>query len=618
MSCAGLWSRAPLGRSLVEGMLRAFVPAAFHISLRGDVPARIVLGEASLEAGDAELGHDSGVSIVGDIRLDGTDELARALGTAVGEHGVRWLVAEAYQRWGTEFAARLYGDFGFALWDSARRRLLLVRDAGGSRSLFYTTRGAVVAFSSHPRALLQLPGVPTDLDERAVIDFLGEFPQDERATLHAAVMRVPPAGALVVDETGARLIEYLDVTRTPERRLPHDRDYAKALRDALARAVEARAVGRVGVMLSGGLDSSSIAALAQGRAGASPIVTISGVFPEFAECDERPYQSSLVATIGSQHHEVRPDPTSDAGDFERLCQVFSDPTFIGPHWLAWPAASVARSEGVTTLLTGIDGDRVVSHGAGRFADLARERDWQGLLKELGAVHDFDWRRRLRVFGAQALFAILPDELSARLDRLDPRRHRRFAAQRSLLRADVLARQRVGERLLDVPLRPRSSREEHARSLRAPDRNWDVELLDQLGLAFGVQFAQPFFDRRVMELCFSFPGSQKRQKGWSRYVLRNAMRGLVPDAILDRRQDASFDRPYWAWARAWLRANPSPGSLEPLAPFVEVDRVAQLLRNPPKDPDSGPVDFLWRCVILSRWLRAQGLKTESFRPPVQPT
>jgi len=154
----------------------------------------------------------------------------------------------------------------------------------------------------------------------------------------------------------------------------------------------------------------------------------------------------------------------------------------------------------------------------------------------------------------------------------------------------------------------------------PDRNWDVELLDQLGGAFGLQFAQPFFDRRVMELCFSFPGSQKRHDGWSRYVLRNALDGLVPSEVPWRRRDTWFDRPYSAWRSAWLLQHPpSEAMLELLSAYLNVRTLAKLLSKLRENPNPGPVDLLWRCVIMSRWLHGPGLPcAESFQPAVQQT
>ncbi len=619
MSCAGIWSTAPLNPNVAARMLNAFVPGGLAVLTRSDDAAH-VRAAASGAPPALEEPHPSGAWLSGDLRLDALAELAESLGVAAAQRGARWLVVEAYQRWGLEFASRLYGDFGFALWDPERRRLVLARDPGGSRPIFYATSGVRVAYASHPRGLLCLDSVPRTLDQRAVLDHLGELPQEEAATLFAAVRRLPPACLLAVGESGHRVEQYVDITQTPERRLGSDGEYATALREELARAVTSRSSGPSAVMLSGGLDSSAVAALAQrSRGEGAAIVTISAVFPGFSECDERPYQAAVVSRIASNHHEVRPDPLSSAGDFGRLCQVFSEPSFIGPHWLTWASAEVAVREGARCVLTGIDGDRVVSHGGGRFADLAREHEWRALARELAAVDDFGWPRRVRVFGAQALFALLPERVSASLDRIDPRRARRFAPQLALLRPELLRRHGVMERLASLPLRPRSTREEHSRILQAPDRNWDVELLDQVGTAFGLRFQQPFFDRRVMELCFSFPGSQKRQAGWSRYVLRNALRGLVPESVLERRRDASFDRPYWAWARAWLLAHPAPdGWLEALAPYVDAARVAKLLARLPEEPDQGPVDVLWRCVILSRWLHGPGLpQPESFRTPVQP-
>lgn len=256
------------------------------------------------------------------------------------------------------------------------------------------------------------------------------------------------------------------------------------------------------------------------------------------------------------------------------------------------------------MMTGIDGDRVVSHGAGRFGDLAAARDFGGLFRELSAVQDFGWGRRLRVGVSQILLAELPDGWSRVVDSLDPRFRLRLHERTQLLRGDVLRRHGVAARLREEPRRARSTREEHLRALSAPDRNWDVELLEQLGTTFNIRFEQPFFDRRVVELCVSFPGAQKRQHGWSRYVLRQAMRGCVPGEVLERRADASFDKPYWAWARRWLtHQHRDTSALSNISDYIDVLKVRRRLRALPTESNRGPVDFLWKCVVLSRWLDA---------------
>lgn len=608
MSCAGIWGRtSPLAQP--RAMLASFCDDGRDVATYEDATAELAMGEACW--GDIDVSpmraHPSGVAVAGDMRLHERAVLAELLGCPDRQDEARWLVAEAYLRYGTSFPQLILGDFAIALWDPRMRRLLLTRDTGGVCPLFYSTRCGRVAFASHPRGLLTLPGFPQELDERAIVDYLTELPQHEPATLFAAVRRLPPGHTLVVTEAGERAESYFDIESVPELKLARDEDYAAALRETMREAVACRLPrGPAAVMLSGGLDSSSITMLAAGQRRQPALLSVSAIFPEHAECDERNYQAAVVVAAGTDHHQLSPNPLGSAGDFARLCGVFSEPSFIGPHWLAWDAAALAVRHGASAMFTGIDGDRVVSHGAGRFGDLAAARDWGGLARELLAVEDFGWGRRLRVGSVQALLALLPPSLSVWLERADPRRVRRLTGTLALLRPTIARRHGLAARVRELPIRARSTRAEHARILQTADRNWDVELLDQLGGALGLRFEQPFFDRRVVRLCFSLPGSQKRQAGWSRFVLRRAMRGLVPRLVLERKHDASFDRPYWCWARAWLGQHAGPlDGLANISEYVDVAKVQGWLRDLPPSPDSGPVDFLWRCVILSRWLERAG-------------
>jgi asparagine synthase (glutamine-hydrolysing) len=143
---------------------------------------------------------------------------------------------------------------------------------------------------------------------------------------------------------------------------------------------------------------------------------------------------------------------------------------------------------------------------------------------------------------------------------------------------------------------------HVRALTAPDRVADVELLHPLGGALGVDVRHPFLDRRLVELCLSFPSSQKRRRGFDRYVARNALAAL-PDAVRWRRTKASFDRAFADWVVGWLAREPV--DLRNLGDYVDLPRIAALFARVRRSPEPGAVDFVWRCVVLSRWLYTLG-------------
>jgi len=545
---------------------------------------------------------DSGSMIVGDVRLDNRVEIACAV-AARGDESDLALILRAHRRWGEDCAERLLGDFAFAIWDERAREVTLVRDACGVRPLFYTALPNRVVFSSRADILLSVQGVPHTLDERAVLDYLGEFPEDEQSTLFSAVRRVPPAHIVRVGFTALRRRAYFDVAAVPPSRLTSDDECAAGLTEVLKRSISRRVPRGLecGVSLSGGLDSATVTCLAaevrRGR-GQSPIHSFSAIFPDSPSCDERSFQRAVVDQCRSNHAELSPNPTGRSADFATVASTFGDPAPIGLHWLTWPIAEAAARNGVPVLLTGVDGDRVVSHGGSLLVELARSRQFEELVRECLSVTDFSTKRKLRVLSALLIQAIAPRSAVVAWDRFDPRKRARYTEALRLLRKPGLARTGTIDRLRSHAVRPASTREAHVNSLKASNRNWDVELLDRLGAATGVEFRHPFFDREVVSFCVSLPGRQKRRGGYSRFVLRQAMSSFAPGLIRWRRADTGLDEAFEHWMGAWLRSWPQAGeSLDNLSTWVDVARLRAEISLGHRRPG----DFTWRCMVFSRWL-----------------
>ena len=616
MSITGIWARSPdCARSGLARLLAA-LPGALPNAARSVFPDSFVALGYCPTVSLLEL-HSNPVvdaarrlAVVGDVRLDNRSELLASLGVQGASQRDNELVLLAYERWQEDCVDHLLGDFTFVVHDAAQQKVFAARDVAGTRALYYCQFDGTFAFASNPGTLRALPGLPRDLDARAVVDYLGDFPEDEEATLLRVVRRLPPGASLTYGASGLRVRSYFDVKSIRELKLASDDEYAEALRAELARAVACRlpASARSGTMLSGGLDSSMITALAA-RSSATRVSTFSAVFDETPECDERVYQAPVVRAAGTEHHEVRPRPEGAAADLAQLFRIFGDPIPVGPHWLAWAVAASAAEHGVHVLLTGVDGDRVVSHGTGRTAELAFQHRWLELVREVRAVRDFSRWRALRVLAVHALLPVVPEPWRLFLERHDPRRRLPLTSALRFLRPEAVRAAGVAERLSRATRRALSTRDAHERLLTSSNRARDVDLLDRLGAGLGLELRHPFFDRRVLELCLSFPGEQKRQQGRPRYVLRNAMAGLVPDPVRFRPRDTYFDAAFAAWTSPWVQrlATAGPLDLANLEPYVDVRRFSTAagdcseIRAEP----AGSVDVARRCVILSRWLDSLG-------------
>ncbi len=195
--------------------------------------------------------------------MDEQDTLRRRLDHGAGRD-VSALVQEAYREWGAqEFAAHLYGDFALVLWDSAAKRLVLVRSQSGLYPLFHAQRGAELHFATTPQTLLG--GTYARPDEQALAEWLVLRPRLSDRTLFAGVHRVSPGTSLIFEQGRLSIARHWHPESVKPLHLRDHREYADALRETLRTAVNDRlpeAPGDVAAQLSGGLDSSSVTALA--------------------------------------------------------------------------------------------------------------------------------------------------------------------------------------------------------------------------------------------------------------------------------------------------------------------------------------------------------------------
>ena len=492
----------------------------------------------------------AGVAAVLDGRIDNRSDLLRALGQEGRSPPDAALLALAYERWGEDFLDRIVGDFACALWDGAARRLILGRDPAGMRPLHHWTGAGLLLFASEPRALLADPRVPKVIDERFLAGWLTLLPRQDTSTVFRGIERVPPGHALVIEAGGARRLHRFWRPETiPVLRLARDEDYADAVRAALDEAVRCRlpSTGTVGTWLSGGLDSSSVTALAarhlagQGRRLTS-FTAVPAVAPDPALyphcfCDEGP----LAATVARDHPNidhvlVRNDASPLLDAMDRRSLTTDQPVSIAAN-VTWVDAvgREAQRRGIRVLLGGGAGNFTISYNGvllpatllrhGRIVALAREawamhrngRRWLGILDQtLRPFVSVGLRRRLR----------------RALGRQEPGIYDLCAINPAFAREMGLEEQAqaLGADMMNAD--PSDGRVWRASVLHRSDRGMVVAAMRRL---FGVEGRDPTADRRVMELCLSIPEEQFLRNGEPRALIRRAMAGILPPEILAERR-----------------------------------------------------------------------------------
>jgi asparagine synthase (glutamine-hydrolysing) len=336
--------------------------------------------------------------LVADARLDNREELIGALSLESAQARKitdGQLILQAYQTWGEACPGRLEGDFAFVVWDEQQKRLFCARDTAGVRPFYYYSSPKLFAFASEIKSLLRLPELQPGLNERKVADFLLWSFEDKTETYYQNIIRLPPAATLVVDEVVHEPRQYWSLDPHFELHMHGEDEYVQAFKEQFDRSVcnRMRSPYPVGSALSGGLDSSAIACIARQKMALMnelPLKVFSAVFTAesgagVSDLDERDYIDSVLELGGFDHQYIPANQLSPLIDSQQLNEVLDEPFFSPTLFIFWGLFQSAHRQGVRVFLDGTDGDRTISFGTERLADLGRSGRWVALWKESSAL-----------------------------------------------------------------------------------------------------------------------------------------------------------------------------------------------------------------------------------------
>ncbi len=532
-----------------------------------------------------------------DGRIDDREALWRAMpefpgpSRSLGTTSDAALVAAAYAIWGLDAFSRLLGPFAIAIWDAEERRAILARDPLGGRGLAVVLETHRLLAASEAGALAAVLGRETELDFARVASYFSLEDSDPRRTFCPCVRQMLPGEILVVEaqrERWIRLPPPLAVSPELVAADPEERARELGRRLDLAIRCRLRSVGRPAVLLSGGLDSSPIAALAR-RAlpEREDLCAISWVFPRHPRADESRHLAVLERELGLELHALPCDDELPLGDLASWPLHPATPeqnAYRRFHERAYEAAA-ALDCGV--LLSGMCGDQL--YGGAEFR--LREAFGAGRIRAaVRAVVALAGGGALR----PALGALFPDRL--RLERSARRAAERFPwlTERALeLLPDPVERDgwASGYR-----------RPAQARSLLSAMNGHGLAVERHYGDRRGVDLRYPLRDRRVLELFLSLPADDLGMPEEPRPILKRAMRSLLPASILARTDKATFEEIF----RAGVYRDPS-GSLAAIllsknAAWREFLRP-DWIENGWKDRSLGLSGLLvWLALSFELWLR----------------
>lgn len=513
------------------------------------------LGHMPMASDDGRLSLVQNGEIYNYIEI--RDEL-RALGHTFRSDGDTEVILRAFQQWGPDCTRRFVGMWSFALFDRNTRTLHLSRDRLGIKPLYVHQTAERIVFASEIKAILAFVRAVEILDLRpranlaSIATYVATGLVDGREdTFFEGIRRFPSATNARISVDGQTAYErYWDIaSEAAARRAGLDGQRAAPwglLRDTLDEAVRVhlRSDVPLGVCLSGGLDSSAIVGLASGHVH-DPVRTFTVFFDEGPAYDEREHSRPIVERFGARAAERCVDAGEDLlGTLQNIVWHLDEPSLAMGVLPQWHVMQLAREGGVTVVLDGQGGDEI-------FAGYTN-------------------------YASQHLYGVLgSDPLRFPWELAGLAQTQGWPAARSAARSAVAMRVRspvqptVGGKpdaaLLARDLWPLAdvSHDEWRLWPRVFD-DWLTNVLyhelvrtrlpallryeDRLSMAFSLESRVPFLDHRLVELAFALPDSAKRAHGWSKYGLRRALSGHLPDSVVWRRDKKGFPTPVGAWLK----------------------------------------------------------------------
>lgn len=500
------------------------------------------------------------IALVFDGRLDNREELAEALGIgddALARMADSDLVLRACREWDDDTPRRLLGDFALACWRPGRRTLWLARDPLGRRPLFWHAQPGRFAFATMPKGLFALPGISRELDGTVLREELCLLPMTGPQTCFKAVSKVEPGQLVRVHDGQVERQFYYRLTPPPPLELESDEAYVALFRRELERAVRCRlrAIGPVASTLSSGLDSSTVAALAarQLEEAGQPLLAFTAVprpgfdgpVPKKRHADEWTGASQVARRFANiEHLAVDSSHLPLLETLEAHVELF-DRVPPNPCNLTWVSELYrqAAGRGARALLVGTAGNNTTAWtGQTWFPTLLRRGRLLTLYREMVALRQrwphATWRWLLKL----SLMPNLPGPLWRAWER---RRGRLLSPDvYSPIRPEALAESRVHKspraREHDIYFQPACNGPRER--IRAIYRT-DYGELSAFANALGLEVRDPLADLRLVELCLAIPDGQYLYRGEVASLVKRAMRGVLPDELLDA-TTRGLQKPDW--------------------------------------------------------------------------
>ena len=614
----------PAERSTVERMLAVIPYRAIDglgIWHRGPVAighARLCTTPESSAETSPFVDESAGLVLSMDGRVDNRDDLIEELKT----HGHRVhtgtdaeIMLRAWQCWGTEAPARVIGDFAFALWDETTRTLYCARDPLGVKSLYYYQGSGFFLCASELHQLFQDPRVPRRPNEPAIADILVRAPVSRVETLFEGILRLEPSHYLCVSARGVECRRYYDLDPSREISYRTDEEYGEHFLSLFKEATRCRLRSVKGVAsdLSGGLDSSSIVCMTEtlrhnGEVQIDNFETFSVRFARGPAAEDE-YIEEVLHKYPHRHTDVSPGIAPLTELTRQVAHYMDLPDYPNSACADYTPILGNRND-LRVRMTGLGGDEWLSGTYFVYADLIKHLRIPALVETLrihrnppaGFAAFPGYAGALLPYG---VLPFVPESLKSAI-----RQWRNPAQPNAVVSREFAARTRLSERLstrLSWPRCRTFAQREIYGVYSSGFLAYALEMIGRWEAGFRVEGRHPFLDRRVMEFAFAIPYDQRCRGNLAKIVLREAMRGILPERVRIRPDKADLTELYanaliaLGGERLFDRLNCAKNG------WVDGEAVRRLYQSTVAAFSRGDpsyrenVFFLWMVLAIELWL-----------------
>ncbi len=507
------------------------------------------------------------------------------------------VILHAYEEWGVNCLEKFNGMWAFAIWDSKNRRLFGARDRFGVKPFYYYFDGIRVLIASEIKAILADETVKKKPNDQMIYDYLvyGYLDHTEN-TFFGGIKQLRPAHYLCIEKSEMKIDKYWDLEPNNTLGQVDDQDSARKFREIFEDSIRLRLRSDVpvGTCLSGGLDSSSIVCVINGLLAQNKhLQKTFSACSEVKKHDEREFICEVLKKTGADGHLVFPRGEELLNLIDEVIWHQDEPFPSTSTFAQWCVMRLAKENGVKVLLDGQGADEILGGYLGwidsYIFDLLRSFEISKLAKEArgyGKHRSYSKLLRGLIYNFYVEFA----SRHAQSKWLD----REFAKSYAKSPANMeFNRQKFKDYLHELLYQ--SLTNNLPKLLHQEDRN---------SMAFSIESRVPFLDYRLVEYMFSLPNDQKIRNGVTKIVLRNAMRGILPEKIRNRMDKIAFETPEAEWFRTILRSKVQEiidSDSFRRRGYFDVDRIKREFKAHCEGKKDA-TGTIWKSVNLELWFR----------------